>query len=583
MINKMGSWWNHLARADRWLLVGIMSAALLVSGVSSWGIFEAQSRERDRVFQGISKTVSERLALTVNGWIAQGESGRDLVQLSDGISSDNYWQFSQHLTETYPALIAVDYMPRVLDSERAAYERQRSAELGMDFTIREFDANGELVTASRRSEYYPVSDARLPGWDIATDPNIGQIIDPSRGHDDTAGVLIPSPLDEEEFRMVVAYPLFDSHELFSDDHGNPDSVVAFTLMAIGITPLVEQATADSSELVAVQVEGVVGDQSEILYSQISNDANNPSISRVVRILDTEWKVTTTLRSGVPGRWPDQFPAVISIVMFLFSIAVALAVSMIVSQRRDALSQAHELRNLSDSKSQFLTTVSHELKTPLTSVTAFTDLVLRNADSNLSDRQLDHLNIVRRNSQRLNVLIDDLLDVSRISAGKLRIEMNKFDALPGLRRLVVGLSPIFEAKNQKILSDSSETNLSIEGDRDRIEQVVSNLLSNASKYSPDGSEVVFRTKTTGGTVLISVQDKGIGISPEDMDRVFEPFFRANNAGTMKESGTGLGLFITKSIIEAHRGNIEMESTPVGGTTVTVSIPTQVDDLEEVASD
>jgi hypothetical protein len=135
LMMRLTNWWNHQSKVDRRLLVGILSVAFLISAVSSWSIFEAQSRERERVFQAISSAVFERLELTIDSWIAQGESGRDLIQISDGISGQRYWLFSQHLIESYPVMKAVDYMPRVLDSDRAEYEREQSLELGIEYSI----------------------------------------------------------------------------------------------------------------------------------------------------------------------------------------------------------------------------------------------------------------------------------------------------------------------------------------------------------------------------------------------------------------------------------------------------------------
>ena len=343
LMMRLTNWWNHQSKVDRRLLVGILSVAFLISAVSSWSIFEAQSRERERVFQAISSAVFERLELTIDSWIAQGESGRDLIQISDGISGQRYWLFSQHLIESYPVMKAVDYMPRVLDSDRAEYEREQSLELGIEYSIREFDENGNLVTVGQRAEYYPASDARLRGWDIATDPNIGQILDPTRGHHDPAGVIIPSPLDPDEFRLVTAYPIFADSELLGGDVSNPDSVVAFTLLVMGITALVDQATMDSQEFVDVQIESIVGGQPTIIYSHELNHADNPSLNRTIEIQDTEWNVATTMLVGVPGRWPDQFPAIVSISIFLASALVAFTTSTIISQRREALAQADEVR------------------------------------------------------------------------------------------------------------------------------------------------------------------------------------------------------------------------------------------------
>ena len=259
------------------------------------------------------------------------------------MSGQRYWLFSQHLIGAYPAVKPVDYMPRVLDLDRTAYEREQSLELGIDYSIRDFDENGNLVTAGQRAEYYPASDARLRGWDIAMDPNIGPILDPTLNHHNPAGVIIPSPLDPEEFRLVAAYPIFDSTQLLDGDLPDPDSVVAFTILVMGITALIDQATMDSQDFVVVHTESTVGGQPTIIYSGESEQPGGVSLNRTIEILGTDWNVATTLLPGVPGRWPDQFPAVASIGIFLGTLIVAFATSTIISQRRDALAQADELR------------------------------------------------------------------------------------------------------------------------------------------------------------------------------------------------------------------------------------------------
>jgi signal transduction histidine kinase len=471
LLQKLTGWWVHQANTGRWLLISLLSIALLLSIGTSWSVFNTQNRERDSAFHDISSTVLERIVQTVGVWVSQGESGRDLIQLSDGISGERYWQFSQHLTDTYPVMKAVDYLPRVLDSERANYERERSLELGIEYSIRDFDDEGNLVCADQRPEYYPASDGRLRGWDIATDPNMGSLLMLSDDQNTPDGVIIPSPLDPDEFRIVVAYPIYDSQVLSGDSYQDPESIRAFTLMVLGITDLVEQATVDAQEFVAIRIVADVGGQAETLYMQDSTSGSGDSITHPVEILGTEWTVTTTRLAALPGRWPDQFPVIISFFTFLITFIVAISITIIISQRRDALAQADELRVVSDSKTQFLSTVSHELKTPLTSVIAFTDLVKRNRDAKLTERQVDQLSIVQRSSQQLNVLIDDLLDVSNIADGKLRIKPIKFDAALAMRKLADGLSPIFESKAQSIRADISDESLWVDADQFRIEQVI----------------------------------------------------------------------------------------------------------------
>ena len=563
--------WRKKFGANKRLIIGLMGTAVLLSTLGSWLIIEAQNRDRERAFQEISDTVFERLELTVAGWIALGGSANHLVQLSDGISGENYWQFSKQLIDSYPVLQAVDYMPRVLDSERGAFERNASVEYGSDFTIREFDLAGNLVPAGRRPEYYPVNDARLRGWDIATDPNMGPILERARDDGGPASVIVQSHLEPDEFRIAIVYPIFNSNVSPNDIAESRDSIAAFTLLVLGITNLAERATRDARDEVTVEIVGEVGGQPTLLYSQDLSQRSTPSASRTISVMGTDWSVTTRQLAGVPGRWPDQFPLIASTLLFLVNIVGALAIAIIIIQRKNALAQAENLRELGEAKNQFLSTVSHELRTPLTSVTAFTDVVLRNKEGNLTKTQIEHLSIVQRNSRHLNILIGDLLDVSRVHAGKLQLEIAEFDAREDLVKLVAGLGPIFDAKGQTIRSNIAEANLWLTADQDRLEQVISNLLSNASKYSPVGSEIEFRAEAIGDSLVLTVQDHGIGINSDDLSRLFEPFFRSDNPATRQENGVGLGLFITKGIVEMHRGNIEIESTPDIGTTVTVTIP------------
>ena len=227
----------------------------------------------------------------------------------------------------------------------------------------------------------------------------------------------------------------------------------------------------------------------------------------------------------------------------------------------------ELELASLAKTQILSTASHELKTPLTSIMGFVDRILlrQNTIGPLNERQQRYLEPVQRNAYRLRSLVDDLLAISRIEAGNLELAVTDLDVAQGIEDAFQSIEPEFKEKGIQLSRNISPGISPINADQLRFSQVVCNLLSNAFKYSPTGSEVTVAARQEGNTVRIDVSDTGIGISRDDQAKLFTKFFRAGNSSTRSASGTGLGLFITKHLIEAHGGQIWVDSEENKGST------------------
>ena len=239
------------------------------------------------------------------------------------------------------------------------------------------------------------------------------------------------------------------------------------------------------------------------------------------------------------------------------------------ERHASEARESELQALNEQRSNFLSTVSHELKTPLTSLLAFADLLARNRGTNLSERQLQQINVMQRSARRLDVLINDLLDVSKLDAGTFSLSKSEFDVEALLEEIAASFAPIVQQKRQKLNIVHGPDPFWLCSDRDRVAQVVINLLSNASKYSGEESVITLGTFAANGKLTFTIKDAGIGMSKEDQKRLFTPFFRASDDATQAEPGSGLGLVIVKSIVELHGGEISLESEPGVGTTVSVT--------------
>ncbi|MCI0833243.1 MAG: GAF domain-containing protein [Chloroflexi bacterium] len=240
----------------------------------------------------------------------------------------------------------------------------------------------------------------------------------------------------------------------------------------------------------------------------------------------------------------------------FVQAMELAVANEAKIKLDA--ENLELQRLNEAKIEFLSTVSHELRTPLTSMLAFASLLKRNKEGNLTEKNVRHLDIIDKNGRRLNALIQDLLDVSHMDMGKLLLEPSHFDIVECVNELAESFAPIYDKKSQTLHLHTSDDEALIYADKNRIMQVLTNLLSNASKYSPESKNVWLSVAKVGDHLEFEVKDEGFGISEEDQKQMFTSFFRVDSEETRSVEGTGLGLVIAKGIVEIHGGQMKMES-------------------------
>ncbi|OGR82289.1 MAG: hypothetical protein A2902_00785 [Elusimicrobia bacterium RIFCSPLOWO2_01_FULL_64_13] len=231
----------------------------------------------------------------------------------------------------------------------------------------------------------------------------------------------------------------------------------------------------------------------------------------------------------------------------------------------------ELEKLNHMKTEFVSMVSHELRTPVTAVKGFVDIVLEGEAGQINDQQNRFLQIAHNSIERLTLLIADLLDISRIESGQMRMEMVPISLAPVLQESLETHQKIIESKSIK-LSSSIKTDLpDVMADESRIRQVMDNLLSNALKFTPAQGSMFVKSDDLGDFVLVTVQDTGVGIRKEDQDKIFSMFYQVDSSLTRHVGGTGLGLAISKAIIEMHGGKIWVESELGKGSTFRFLIP------------
>jgi signal transduction histidine kinase len=230
------------------------------------------------------------------------------------------------------------------------------------------------------------------------------------------------------------------------------------------------------------------------------------------------------------------------------------------------------REIDQMKDEFISLVSHELRTPLAAMKAATENLLDGIVGEISSGQKDYLLIVQRNIDRLGRLISDLLDISRIEAGRLQLNKRPTDLISLIREVLQFLQQAAAEKKITLLSRLPETLPVVNIDPDKIMQVLINLIGNALKFSPLGAEVIICAKVCGNQeILIEVKDTGPGISCQDLKKIFNKFYQASASQGQRSKGTGLGLAICKGIVEKHKGRIWVESELGKGSKFTFSLP------------
>lgn len=342
----------------------------------------------------------------------------------------------------------------------------------------------------------------------------------------------------------------------------------------------------SVEFIELDGAAATGDLVSTYIPLLDMNTNQPS-----QVLEVTRNVTGTLDARIETAKSSMFKTVFSTLggSFFVLFGVVLSADMLISRsRRRALTQERELadekivasklehenqqlRQLNEERDRFLSMVSHELRTPLTTILGFTDVLRRRQDGDKKESNLKHLDVMRRNGDHLNSLIEEMLEITRIQAGKFEVVKEGFMIDTFLEQVVASGRMLLKPRHQALVIEKRVEKIELHGDQRRVMQVLLNLLSNASKYSPEGTTITLLIEMSGASVKMSVSDQGGGIPQDECQLLFERFYRRDDEATRSQSGLGLGLSIVKAIADAHHGEVDVQSTVGVGTKMSVQFP------------
>jgi len=234
-------------------------------------------------------------------------------------------------------------------------------------------------------------------------------------------------------------------------------------------------------------------------------------------------------------------------------------------------KSHQLEIANQHKSEFLANMSHELRTPLNAIIGFSEVLLERMFGELNDKQEDYLKDIFTSGKHLLSLINDILDLSKIEAGRMELDLGDFDAAQALTNAMTLVRERAQTHGITLTLEADAAIGEIRADERKFKQILLNLLSNAVKFTPDGGRVVVRAVLTDRMLEVAVSDTGVGISAEDQLVVFDEFKQVGRHYTNKHEGTGLGLALTKRFVELHGGTLTLHSEPGAGSTFTFTLP------------
>jgi signal transduction histidine kinase len=239
--------------------------------------------------------------------------------------------------------------------------------------------------------------------------------------------------------------------------------------------------------------------------------------------------------------------------------------------REIQEKSAQLEIANKHKSEFLANMSHELRTPLNAIIGFSEVLIERMFGEVNPKQADYLKDIHDSGKHLLSLINDILDLSKIEAGRMELELSTFHLPSALSNAMTLVRERAQRHGIELGLDVDKRLGEFEADERKVKQILVNLLSNAVKFTPDGGRVDVSASMNGKYVEIAVRDTGIGIAAEDHAKVFEEFVQVGRDYTRKAEGTGLGLALTRRFVELHGGEIRLASAPGKGSTFTITLP------------
>ncbi len=512
------------------------------------------------------------------------DSIKSFYEASDFVSIDEFAVYCKPLVDKRPEINVIEWLPLIKDKERDSFERYMRENGMPSFQIKTWRPDGKFKPATQKPDYVPITyvhpiegNELIMGMDVLTLPmRESQIREAlSSGQSYLTGPLKLMQQNGERLSYIIVSPTRDkTHE----SHFGLIQIIFY------IDDVLKSTAMDSEVLSALKIDDITQRSNPISIHDIEESYPNSVWESRFKLLQHEIRLQLYPTYGLIKQLSSwQSYALLIGGLFYVAMLEAVLMSIMTRQRfveKQVAIKTHELaqakneaERASQAKTAFLASMSHEFRTPLNAVIGFTHRVLTRSADKLDERSIDALKIVEKNGHHLLGLINDILDITKVEAGRLQLNFSEISLADLLSEAQQEFVLAAQAKETNIALDC-KFDKTIEGDEKRLRQIILNLVSNAIKFTQKGTitlSIASRRVGNVAGVILTVQDSGTGIAEEDLPKLFKKFEKISTTASLNPQGTGLGLALVKEMVQLHHGQVSLNSKLGEGSAFSIWLP------------
>lgn len=554
-------------------------AALLVFSLGTTATYLTWSSSQDRTRQKSKSELEAQSKTFITAMQTSATALEEIIRGTISLSANeefNATKFSEYIDtldigERYPSVDSFGFVKTVSAAEIPDFVKRMRAEVSPNYSI---------FPAGERSFYSPIAYLKLlnnnaetraiTGYDLAADVNFNQLMNEAKktGQPTLSRVLTLSATNSNTYEPGVALiaPVYAINDALKS---TPSGYVFAT---IRVRVFVKSILSKIGKDVNVTLyDGDKAEESRIIYGvhRINSDT---STVKSFNVAGRTWTVLVNDDSVINVNNKNQSGLLMLLGIILSAMVASFLLYVIRSKAREV--ELQKQLEVESAKDGLLSLASHQLRTPATSVKQYIGMVREGYVGEITPEQEEMLSKANASNERQLAIVNQILSLSQLESRTPSLNKRPIDLVVLVNDVVHDEAFVLSSKNVKISSESKEIPAIV--DSSYLRMVIENLLTNAAKYSHEGAEISIRLFEDDLMAYIEVKDAGIGIDAKDFDQLFVLFHRVDNELSLNVSGTGIGLYISKLIVDLHAGNIDVESTPGEGSVFTVSLPKNIED-------
>lgn len=540
--------------------------------------------EMDNAYNHQMQMVGESVHTRLSAYENFLRSSAGLFSVHTGLTQGEWDQYQSafSLAKSYPDIIGTG-VNRVLKADEVpAYLDRRAAQGDTNFTIFPTGQRDTYAPITFSSRYGDTTQTSTPvrGFDSYTEPTRRAAMDRAVETNKmtmTGKVNLVSDVNKENTSFVLYYPVYKRDMPIGTVAERQNALLGFVYIGVDTTQFVNSVLSENQNpYLALKIydQETAGGETQVYksgnFDKIANQEGAKVQSIVAKPNNHTWRFVFAggpeLLPARERQLPDQalWRGLVTCIFF-----AGLVWYLITDRERKYARQKRE--EVQTAKDDLLSLASHQLRTPATIVKQYVGMLLQGYAGELTPQQLDMLDNAYSSNERQLEIINQLLYVARLDAGRITLHPKKVDVGKLLRELVREMGATIAERQQQLTFKSPKRPITAEVDPHYIRMVLENLLSNAIKYTPENGAITLEVKRDHGEVVMVVRDNGVGIPPEVQSTIFEKFTRVENELSTDVNGSGVGLYLTKQIVELHGGTLDVQSSVGEGSIFTVRIP------------